>query len=397
MQTKISSSNFLIKITLLLFMLFSVDFLGMGWYIFGLSFAVAALYLIITQKRIVCSSQLVWITLLAASNFLIMFYHSSRDIVTVVLKYLISPIGGYIMGIIFSQYKFKKRGTQKDKDVIIQLYMFAVIPYFIHGVLNLIGYEGVSGFERDVPDFWTGQMWKATLACTYFAMTVPMCFFVFITKGIYKKIFYIVLTAFPIYATIITASRTVVYIGIIIIMLELMLYISETKSSKTRLKILIGFFVIVAIAAVLIISNLDKLSSTFFFSRMTGSDMSEEPRIRLFRNIIVNCWAYPFGNMPYFYSHNTWLDFLRESGWITFFCFCMVTVGCVKNIRLLYKNKRIDMVNRIALVGMMGALLLDMFVEPMMDGSTILFCLFFYFLGVNDYCVQYEKWRAKNV
>ncbi len=394
METKINSNGLSPKMIIFLFMMFAVDFNGLGWYIFAFAFASVVAYIFVSQKKIVITSQFVWIMLLAISNFMIMFFHSSRDIVTITLKYLISPFGGYLLGVVFTQTSFKKG----QKSVIL-LYMCAVIPYFIHGLLNLLIFDGFSDydFERNVIDFWTGEKWKATLACTYFAMTVPMCFFAFITKGILKKIFYLLLTVVSVYASIVTASRTVIYIGLIVILLEFLLYFKNLSSAGKRTKILLAFVVIITLAMFILIQNLDKLSSTQFFSRMTNSDVEEEPRIQLFKNIIFNCWQYPFGNMPYFYSHNTWLDFLRESGWITFFCFVVITIGAIKNIVLIYKNKSIDIKTRVAVIGMMSALMIDMFVEPMMDGSPILFCLFFYFLGVNDYCVQYYKRRLRNV
>jgi hypothetical protein len=129
---------------------------------------------------------------------------------------------------------------------------------------------------------------------------------------------------------------------------------------------------------------MSSLAETDLFRRFTTLDLEEEPRIQLFANIILNFWKYPFGNMPYFYSHNTWLDFLRESGWITFVIFCGITVISIKHLVKLYKRKSIAYENRLAVVAMMSALFLDMFVEPIMDGAAILFCLFFYFIGINS-------------
>lgn len=372
-----TENKFFKNLIILFFMLFSVDFFGMGWYIFGGTVGLLIIYMLLIDKRLTLSPLFAWVTLLAFTNFLILNYHSDADIVTKVIKYLFSPIGAFVLGTQLAK-------DEEDASSIMKLYMIAVIPYFLHGVLDLVIFEGFSDFERELPDFWTGEMWKATLVCTYFAMTAPLCFNAFICKGFIKKLLYFSATAVSVYASIITASRTVFIIGLIVILMELWLYIREKDNSGKKAKNVVLFLMVVMVVFGVVIGNMESFSSTDFFGRMTNSDMSEEPRIQLFMNIIENCWAYPFGNMPYFYSHNTWLDFLRESGWITFVCFMAITIICIRHIVLIYRNRSINQEYRIAVVGMMTALLLDMFVEPMMDGAAILFCLFFYFIGVNS-------------
>lgn len=375
------TNNGLIRALIVLcLMLFAVDFLGMGWYILGVTFLLSLLYLFATQKTLVLDGLFFWVALLAISNFLIMYINSNADIVTKIIKYLMAPIMGYLIGSILAS-------ETKRADDIFKLYMYVVIPFFIHGVLNLLIFDGIDLSNREIADFWTGIMWKATLACTYFAMTVPLVFLSFVTKGFTKKVMYFALTAVSVYASIITASRTVIYVGIIVLAIELLLYFSsdrKAEQSARKTKVFLKVLAAVAVVAVVVVANLDTLSSTDFFRRMFQSDVSEEPRIRLFMNVILNTIDYPFGNMPYFYSHNTWLDFLRESGWITFFCFFVITVIAVRNLICVYKNTSISHTKRIAVVGMMMALLLEMFVEPMMDGAPIMFCMFFYLIGVNN-------------
>ena len=387
---KTTENKFFKNLIILLFMLFSVDFYGMGWYIFGGTVVLLVIYMLLVDKKLILSPLFAWVTLLAFTNFLILNYHSNADIITKIIKYLLSPIGGFVLGMQLAK-------EEKDIDGIMKLYMFAVIPYFLHGVLDLAVFEGFSDFERELPDFWTGEMWKATLVCTYFAMTVPLCFNAFICKGFLKKILYFGATAVSVYASFITASRTVVVIGLIVILMELWLYIKEKDDFGKKTRNIILFMLILLVVAGVIASNMESLATTDFFGRMFESDMSEEPRIQLFMNIIENCWAYPLGNMPYFYSHNTWLDFLRESGWITFVCFMAITFICIRHLILIYKNKSICQEYRIAVVGMMTALLLDMFVEPMMDGAAILFSLFFYFIGVNSIFITKGETEEKNV
>ncbi len=372
-----TENKFFKNLIILLFMLFSVDIFGMGWYIFGGAVGLLIIYMLMVDKKLTLSPLFAWVTLLALTNFLILNYHSNADIVTKVIKYLLSPIGAFVLGTQLAK-------DEEEANGIMKLYMIAVIPYLIHGILNISIFNGFDEYERMVTDYWTGQKWNATLACTYFAMTVPLCFNAFICKGFLKKILYLGATAVSIYASFITASRTVVIIGLLVILMEFWLYIKEKADFAKKIKNVALFLIVVMIVAGVVIGNMENLSTTNFFGRMTNNDMSEEPRIQLFMNIIENCWAYPFGNMPYFYSHNTWLDFLRESGWITFICFMAITIICVRHIVSIFKNKHISQEYRLAVVGMMTALLLDMFVEPMMDGAAILFCLFFYFIGVNS-------------
>ena len=401
MMEEVKVSSVAKKLMIFCLMLFAVDAFGLGWYIFGVAFLFAILFLAFSGKGIKINFLLVLVILLAVSNFFIIYFHSRANLFIYFIKYLVSPICGLFIGQIVARY----RG---NKDNIVKLYMYAVIPYFIHGVLNLLVFRGFSGYEREVADFWTGEMWKATLACTYFVMTAPLGFMAFITKGFLKKLACVFLTVTSIFASIITASRTVIFIAVIVVIFEMFLYLKEKPLSKSRGSLSLGqwkiplmssrmYFVIQllivgAVAIVMLVQNMDALLDSDFFKRLT-LDLSEEPRIQLFLNVILNTWEYPFGNMPYFYSHNTWLDFLRRSGWITFVLFAIITFIVVKDIVLIYKNKNIDQNHRIAVVAMMTALMLDMFVEPMMDGAAILFCLFFYFIGINNHFAKKAMWR----
>lgn len=375
------------------FVLFAVDFLGVGWYIFGVASVFAVAYYIIAKKDIIIDAQFMWVVFLAMANFAIMFVHSDANIIIKTVKYLMSPIFGYLIGMTMAS-------ERKKDDSIIKIYMIAVIPYFIHGVLNIIMYEGIMNYERVVIDFWTGEVWMATLACTYFAMVAPLGFLALISKGIWKRLAYLFFTVYSIYACIITASRTVIYITVIVVLMELVLYLLERKpmdaQPNKKVKVFFGFLAVIAVAAIVLAQNMDSFSGTEFFRRMTKLDASDEPRIQLFKNIIFNAMYYPFGNMPYAYSHNTWLDFLRESGWITFVCFFIITVMTIRHIVLIYKDKNLAQEHRLAVVAMMSALLVDMFVEPVMDGAAILFCLFFYFIGVNKTFVKEAQRRKKN-
>ena len=371
------------------FMLFSVDVLGKGWYVFGISIVLTGLYIALYKRRIKVDTLFLWVALLSVSNYLIMLVNSSASIVTKTMKYLLSPLGGYLIGNVLAT-------EAKDEENIFKLYMFAVIPYFIHGLLNMLTFRGIdSTGNRIVIDFWTGEEWKATLACTYFTMTIPLFFMSLVTRGWAKKSVFFLLAAFSVLVSIVTASRTVIYIGCIVNVIEIFMYVTMNK--KTMLTQKIGVLAKVAIVAVIVASIVvysESFSNSLFYERMWNSNLAEEPRLQLFGNVIRNALKYPFGNMPYAYSHNTWLDFLRESGWITFIFFCAITIIAVKDLVFVYLNRSIPMLYRISIVGMMVALLLQMFVEPVMDGAAILFCLFFYLIGVNN---RFAKRFGENV
>ncbi len=380
------------------FILFAVDFLGIGWYIFGVTSMFAVAYYIIAKKNIMIDAQFMWVIFLGVANFAIMFVHSDASIIIKTVKYLMSPIFGYLIGVTVAS-------ERKKGDSIVKVYMIAVIPYFIHGILNLLIFDGEIGWEREIPDFWNGELWKATLACTYFAIAAPLGFLALVSKRVWKKLAYLFFTVYAIYACIITASRSVIYITLIVILMEFVLYMLERKpvhrapmhrSTNKKVKVLLQFLLVIGLVMFLLARNMDSLSSTEFFRRMTKLDASDEPRIHLFKNIIFNTIYYPFGDMPYPYSHNTWLDFLRESGWITFICFSIITVIAIRHIIMIYKDKFMSQEYRLAVVAMMTALLIDMFVEPILDGAAILFCLFFYFLGVNKVYVKEAQRRKKN-
>ncbi|MBR6569441.1 MAG: hypothetical protein IKK75_03210 [Clostridia bacterium] len=361
-----------------MFALFIVDFLGYGWYICGVMLVFLLIHMLMKRANLPVSGLFVCVCILAICNFGIMLFRDKRDIFTTTFKYLLSPIIGYISGGYFVR-------QNRKGNPLISAYLLAIVPYFLHGFLDLMNFSGVVGYQRYIYDFWTGVPWRATLVGTYFALTTSFLVVGVVKKAsLFRKSLYILCSCFSIYAAAMIASRTVVLIGAAANVICGFVYLIDTNSlkKKTRMLLLAG---VSCLAAVLVfVMNAEVFMDLPVVQRFLSMDLSADSRISLFMNVLNNFWEHPFGGMPYFYSHNTWLDFLRLTGWLTFALFTAISVAGLVQCKRIVTCREVLIEDRLLVLGVMIAFYLQMFVEPIMDGSPIMFAMFFYMIGANE-------------
>lgn len=98
-----------------------------------------------------------------------------------------------------------------------------------------------------------------------------------------------------------------------------------------------------------------------------------------YRSVFVN----PFGWTPvgYRYAHNLWLDIARVAGLLAFIPFLSATILHVKTLlHLLQLKTKTNFV--IIIISINAAMLLSSFVEPVIEGSLLFFCLLMMIWGI---------------
>lgn len=100
---------------------------------------------------------------------------------------------------------------------------------------------------------------------------------------------------------------------------------------------------------------------------------------------ILQIPEYPFGtDFLYFghrntYAHNTWLDSGIQSGWIALFLLIYITVKfLITGYKTIFKNKDVPRFWRTYLGILSLMMLMQLFVEPVIQGVAVLFFMMFY-------------------
>lgn len=98
---------------------------------------------------------------------------------------------------------------------------------------------------------------------------------------------------------------------------------------------------------------------------------------------------YPWGNdvLEFMnsstYAHNTWLDCGVQSGWIAMFILIVITVYLISSLLILAtKNKRVPSFWRCFLIIISCVLLVQLSVEPGIQGNIVVFSMMFYLWSV---------------
>lgn len=119
---------------------------------------------------------------------------------------------------------------------------------------------------------------------------------------------------------------------------------------------------------------------------------------------ILQIPEYPFGSdFLYFghrntYAHNTWLDSGIQSGWIALFLLIFITFKFISaGYKTIFKNKEVPRFWRTYLAILSLMLLMQLFVEPVIQGVAILFFMMFYLWSLfNVLNRRYTRSKAKH-
>lgn len=291
----------------------------------------------------------------------------------------------------------------KESSAVNSLWCL-IAGLFIHGALNVCHYliYPSSLINRTMANIWGGSI-TATLQNLLFVPIVAMLFYgVFISKN-KNEIFFIILgTVVALYSSIITASRTIIYLLVILTTISFMICTKNIGETKKKAKIVLGVIVILFICLICYEINLFNIKSwlnnSALSERLSGEKdtdtLTNNLRWVLSSNVIEALKTNPFGKLESLrYAHNLFLDMARYTG--VFPCVLLLgwsirnLVSCVVNLR-----KVADICYMVVFVVSIGIFLV-FFTEPILEGMPIIFSGFCYCCGIiNTFGGKFKKWRV---
>lgn len=297
----------------------------------------------------------------------------------------VSPIVMYYVGICQG-----KRGKEVLKNEIIILSFAGVL----HGVMNVIKNRGIDILAiagRSYSDIYGGQI-SGTLQNLFFIMSSSLLFyFLVIEKKKILKICGSVAGLAGIIGSIVNASRTMIFVTLIIFFMCLFLYFYEKYGLGTSLFKFIGTGIaLIGIALFGLWVNIFNIQQVLLGSALGQRETAAVQTSSVVHNlrweysgeILRRLPANPFGGIDYaHYAHNLWLDIAKETGIIPFIFYIAFSFISLVIIVRVYRDAQIDIGYKYVIVPVMLAFILAFFTEPIMQGSPISFSLFCFVVG----------------
>ena len=254
-------------------------------------------------------------------------------------------------------------------------------------MLNMILYftRGVDG--RLVPNIWTGGWTTATLQGTFFTLICSLLFYsIYIVESRFKKVCLIFSILFCIYSTLQIASRTILIIIFITLIVNVMLYVylNQTKY-KRLLNIFLKMLLIISIIIICYNINFLKIKDIYeqseFYNRVNSeyqTNLQEDPRFEMYRTVIKEMFNYPMGGKKISginYAHNLWLDIANVVGIIPFFLIVLYSIMTLLTIAKFIKNKYIREKKKYLVISLYSSMTINFMVEPILEGVPYMFII----------------------
>ncbi|MDM0948412.1 hypothetical protein QTI79_04170 [Clostridium perfringens] len=264
---------------------------------------------------------------------------------------------------------------------------------------------------RMVTDFWTKLPRTATLQGIFFSMMVSLFFYsIFIIKSKKEKFLKFLLIGciiFSIIATLNTATRTLIYISILVFIINIIIYFYLSKKNfKKIIKLIILLGIILNI--IIIIYNTDTfglktaIENTQLYKRevLLQSSGYKDERFKSYTEILSGIYLYPMGgrkiDITLKYAHNLWLDTALVVGIIPFINLIIYTILTLFTIIYFLKNKYISEKNKYLITSVYSALIINFMVEPILEGIPHIFILSVIINGITNKYIILTKHEIKN-
>ena len=348
-------------------------------------FFILFFYMLYRFKRIVFN-----VNLLVLIGFSLTYYLISLKYSQDVSQISIYCVLAYYIGLMLV-------AVNKNKDKCIIKYTYAIaIGFFIHAMLNYL--VNVNSDSRNTIDFWTHGVKSASLQAIMLTMIMGTSFFSLIClKEKWKKIIFFICILFAILYDLILSTRTLLIVGGISIAISFIMFVilnyknnrqEINRCLKTIFFLMLFVFIFYSINF-LGIKNV--VNESNFSARMRKIDTTEVDKDRVETQIlsIGSLFEYPMGgnneeigNLKY--AHNMWFDVAKQAGIIPFALLVSFFVINLRNLFNLIKNPKVSCELKIFLVGIYVAVLLNFFVEPIMQGEPLFFIMFCMVMGMVD-------------
>lgn len=281
--------------------------------------------------------------------------------------------------------------SEKYDSKVILFFLLMVFVAFefitIKNILTSIFTGEIVKVDRNIEDI-AGYQFAATLYGVILSVGLPGIPMILSTTNNKTesrlKILLFILGILSLIAVIHLVNRTAIIIVLADFLLLLFLLRKEKKISFST----IAFIIILIIVINYLLKKYSIITDVYALREKEGSWTTGGDRFRRWKDALTYIFTEPFGgggfiNNVRYYAHNLWLDILGLAGIVPFIFLLIGTIKAIKlNINCVLKaqNKSVFFSNYLALLGL--AFFLQCFVEPIMEGLVIYFCLYVFFWGI---------------
>ena len=326
--------------------------------------------------------------LIVLIGFSITYYVISMSYGIDVSKISIACVLSYYIGMMIVEIS-----KTPEKTIIKYTYSIA-IGFFIHAMANYIINMGTQ--ERNTIDIWTKVARSATLQATMLTMLMGSSFFsFFILKNKLHRVIIAICIILSLLYNLVLGTRTLIIVSIVSFILSeitfIVFYIKKGDIVLKNAKILVKAIIIIL---VIYSSNFmgirEKIEDTKLLRRINKPYSTQEADSNRVETMILafnNILDYPMGGNTekvgdLKYIHNMWLDVANQAGIIPFTLLILFTSISLFYLIKTLKSQEFSAEFKIFLVGIYSAVLLNMAVEPIMQGEPLFFIMFCNIVGM---------------
>lgn len=275
----------------------------------------------------------------------------------------------------------------------------------VHALLNMNINRGVGRFN--LIDFFSGTELSATNqgSINTLIFSIIAAIMICAEKWYIKATGIIIFLISVIFGMNIGSRSGFVTLAVVTIVVTLLYMKNENASirNNTLLKILLIIPVIILVIIIMYNFNIfgikDKILSSNLLSYIVDSESSRSDTYRsyLITQGIRNFWTTAIGgqrtNIAFY--HNMWLDIARVAGWIPSLFMLFFNVSIFIRACKILKMKNIPLIEKYVLFGAYLGAMINMTVEPILDGYISFYYRFLFIAGLIEGTYQLrKKWEG---
>lgn len=280
--------------------------------------------------------------------------------------------------------------TLRSKSSIISIKLL-IYGFFLHGALNILAYamNPSTMIQRSMINIWGGQL-TATLQNLLFIPIISLLFYgIYILKDKKRKIFIIIACMTALYGSIVSASRTLLYLVLICFLINMIF--NAQKNHYRRINILVSVLALVVALVAAYEFNLfgirlwvesSSLGERIATGISTNDSLIKNIRWTMSLKILSELPRHPFGNITVVhYAHNLFLDIVKYTGLIPAIGLLLWSIAEVVKHYFYTRSNFSDEWDAIMFSMAIGFMIV-FFLEPVLEGLPIIFGAFCYLCGV---------------
>ena len=371
---------------------------------FYLVFFALAIFIVLGRSTFSVNLWLIVLVLFSCCSLL--FNPESLYGITAAIKKFIYPLCYFLgLNILTQRKRSHKNGSiaeemKRAERLFLSLCVVIAAGIAIHVLLNLL--INLEESNRNLIDIWTEQPTSATLHAAMMCLGIGMIPALLLNKSSVRlKVFAAVqLIVFVIFALML-ASRTFFVLAALVFVVGIVDVMLHSKSRALLKKILLVLFCIALLLVLIFVANpfgiRTWLEGTNFYQRFFGeyaSGLFSDTRLVLKRKYFEKMfsWEYMWGGdalrraVGGSYAHELYLDTYSADGIIAYvLVIAFVFSSSLRAFRLALGRKgRVSRLSAALILGILVALNVEFFIEPILAGISWLFPTYCLLAGMTD-------------